>query len=166
MGHVLVRLGQLDEQLRVASSHDLLGTGSLHASLVEGGQEYSSYPASCRVRGERRTVPGETVELVEGELRGLLGDLEGSVRIDFAREPFEVDADAEIVRLVARDAARPEPVGLPSWADSAILDAAGIPTVLYGPTGGGIHSESEWVDLASAERCAAVYLSVAEAWCA
>ena len=68
--------------------------------------------------------------------------------------------------VIARHALHPEIVGVPFWADSALLAAAGIPTVVYGPGGGGFHSEVEWVDLASAERCAEVYLSVAEAWCA
>ncbi len=166
MGAVLVRLEALDAHLRSSPSHRLLGSGSLHASLIEGGQEYSSYPARCVLRGERRTVPGETVEQVERELEALLGDVDGSIRIEFSREPFEVDEDAEIARVVSRHAGGPEVVGVPFWADSALLGSTGIPTVLYGPAGAGIHSEVEWVDLASAERCAAVYLSVAEDWCA
>ena len=51
---VLSRIGGLDEQLRGASAHPLLGTGSAHASVISGGQEYSSYPAWCRIVGERR----------------------------------------------------------------------------------------------------------------
>jgi len=166
MGDVLVRLRELDEALRAAPSHPLLGSGSVHASLIEGGQEYSSYPARCVLRGERRTVPGETRGLVEEELRALLGGLDGTARIEFAREPFEIAADAEIVQAVSRHADAGPPVGVAFWADSALLAAAGIPTVVYGPAGGGIHSEEEWVDLASAERCGDLYRSVVEDWCA
>ncbi len=166
MGQVLVRLEALDTLLRAEPTHPLLGSGSLHAGLIEGGQEYSSYPARCVVRGERRTVPGEAVEKVADEVRALLGEVEGSFRIEFSREPFEVDPGAEIVGVVTRHAASEEIVGVAFWADSALLAGAGIPTVVYGPTGGGIHSEVEWVDLPSAERCADVYLSVAKDWCA
>src|SRR5207237_1658734 len=42
MGAVLVALEQLDEQLRAGPRHPLVGTASLHASLIEGGQELSS----------------------------------------------------------------------------------------------------------------------------
>ena len=68
MGHVLVGIERLDAELRADPRHPLLGSGSIHASLIEGGQEYSSYPARCLLRGERRTIPGETREQVEAEL--------------------------------------------------------------------------------------------------
>src|SRR5579859_1203936 len=47
MGHILVSLEGLDRSLRDGPSHPLLGNGSLHASLIEGGQELSSYPERC-----------------------------------------------------------------------------------------------------------------------
>ena len=55
--------------------------------------------------------------------------------------------------------------GVPFWADSALLADAGIPTVLFGPIGEGAHAEVEWVDVASLERCCAVYVAVAESIC-
>jgi acetylornithine deacetylase len=57
-------------------------------------------------------------------------------------------------------------VGVPFWADAALLAAAGIPTLLYGPCGHGAHAEVEWVELASAERCLEVYVAVAREVCA
>src|SRR3954447_153041 len=69
MGSVLVELAALDERLQAGRRDDLLGPGSLHASLIDGGQELSNYPARCVVTGERRTVPPETVADVERELR-------------------------------------------------------------------------------------------------
>ena len=71
MGPVLSGIAALDARLRSGSGHPLLGTGSLHASVIEGGQEYSSYPAHCRLQGERRTIPGETVDDVRRELEAL-----------------------------------------------------------------------------------------------
>jgi acetylornithine deacetylase len=165
MGHVLVRLEELDERLRASPTHRLLGSGSLHGSLIEGGQEFSSYPERCLLKGERRTIPGESVEQVEGELRGLLGDLDGDTRVVLAREPFETPADAPIAELVGRHAGGPEVVGVPFWADSALLSAAGIPTVVFGPAGEGAHAVEEWVDQASVERCAEIYTEVARELC-
>jgi acetylornithine deacetylase/succinyl-diaminopimelate desuccinylase-like protein len=37
--------------------------------------------------------------------------------------------------------------------------------VAYGPIGEGAHADVEWVDLASVEKCIAVYLRTAEALC-
>src|SRR5258708_34104832 len=71
MGKVLLGLEELDRSLRAAPSHRLLGSGSVHASLIQGGQELSSYPKHCLLKVERRTVPGETLQKVETELPGI-----------------------------------------------------------------------------------------------
>jgi acetylornithine deacetylase len=166
MGHVLVGIEELDRRLRAEPKHPLLGSGSLHASVIEGGQEFSSYPERCLLKGERRTIPGESQEHIEGELRELLGEVEGEIRTVVAREPFETAPDAEIAELVSRHAGGPEIVGVPFWADSALLASAGIPTVVFGPAGEGAHAVEEWVDVASAERCAEIYAAVARELCA
>jgi acetylornithine deacetylase len=165
MGHVLVRLEELDEELRARAPHRLLGTGSAHASLIEGGIELSTYPDRCVVQAERRTLPGETEADVGAEAEALLGGLEGSARVTFFREPFEVDEGHEFVGLVRRLAGDPEIIGVPFWADSALFAAAGIPTVVYGPAGEGAHAAVEWVDIESAERCAELYTALATEFC-
>ena len=176
-GRVLVGIEELDRRLRANPTHAYLGSGSIHASLIEGGQEFSSYPARCVLQAERRTIPGETRELAERELREIVEragegdtDFSAEVRAPTSREPFEVADDAEIVRAVRREATHvlgvtPETVGAPWWADSALLAAAGIPTVLFGPIGEGAHAEVEWVDVPSLERCAEVYAGVASELC-
>jgi acetylornithine deacetylase len=150
MGPLLVALDELDKRLQAGRRHPLVGTGTLHASLIEGGQELSSYPARCVLTGERRTVPGETVEQVERELRDVVGDAE--LRIVFSREPYEAPTSHQFVELVGRAADAGEHAGALFWTDAALIAAAGIPTVLYGPVGEGAHAAVEWVDLASLER--------------
>ena len=178
MGRILVGLEEVDRELRASPTHPMLGSGSLHASLIEGGQELSSYPDRCLLRAERRTIPGETPEVVEREFRDVVEraaaadpDVRAEVRPTFSREPFDVSEDAPIVDVVRRAAAsvtgEPPPlVGVPFWTDAALFAQAGIPTVLYGPFGEGAHAVVEWVDLASVEACAQVYLAVAAELCA
>ena len=163
MGPVLVALAELDRRLQGGSRHDLAGTGSVHASLIEGGQEMSSIPARCVLVGERRTIPGETVELVEQELRGIAA--EADVRVIAAREPYEAPVEHPFVELVVRVTGGQEPVGAPFWTDAALIAAAGIPTVLCGPAGAGAHAEQEWVDLDSLGRLRDVVLRIAAEWC-
>jgi acetylornithine deacetylase len=165
MGPVLSRLAELDGRLRAGPIHAVLGSGSVHASVIEGGQEFSSYPERCLLKGERRTIPGESVPHVESELRTLLGDVDGEIRVPVAREPFETAEGEEIVGLVRRHAGDPEIVGAPYWADSALFSAAGIPTAIFGAVGEGAHAVDEWVDLASVERCVEVYTGVARDLC-
>jgi len=177
MGRVLVEVEKLDCDLRAHPTHRHLGSGSIHASLIQGGQEPSSYPAYCKLGVERRTIPGESMALVEAELQGLLGtcgrdDPAFRARLSggLARDPFEVDEAADIVQMcrahLARVTGRPAEVGGVSyWADSALLAAAGIPTVLLGPTGAGAHAAEEWIDLASVAQCADIYTAVAQELC-
>ncbi len=54
---------------------------------------------------------------------------------------------------------------VPYWADSALLATAGIPTVLFGPRGGGEHERVEWVELASVERLRDVLVATANDYC-
>jgi acetylornithine deacetylase len=166
MGRVLVGIERLDAELRADPGHPLLASGSVHASLIEGGQEYSSYPASCLLRGERRTIPGETQEQVEAELHALVGDLDARIALPFVREPFEVAEGEAIVDAVLRHAGVQDVAGVPFWADSALIAAAGIPSVVFGPRGDGAHAAVEWVDVASLERCLDVYTAVVREFCA
>jgi len=164
MGHVLVGIERLDERLQAGPRHPLTGTGSVHASLIEGGQELSSFPARCLLTGERRTIPGETAAGVERELRELAG--EATLRIIASRDPYEAPVEHPFVELVARVAGARKLVGAPFWTDAALIAGAGIPTVLYGPAGEGAHAEVEWVDLASLERVREVIDRTAAEWCA
>ena len=163
MGHVLVALEKLDLRLQSGRRHPLVGAGSLHASLIEGGQEFSSYPERCLLTGERRTLPGETSAEIEADLRAAAGDAD--VRLLVSREPFELDEGHELVHAVSAAAEVSGVIGVPFWTDAALVAAAGIPTVLFGPAGEGAHAAVEWVDVSSLERCRHVYAAVAAALC-
>jgi acetylornithine deacetylase len=178
MGRVLVGLADLDRRLRAAPSHPLLGSGSVHASLISGGQELSSYPDRCALQLERRTIPGETPDIVAGEIQAILDaasaadpQFRATLRTTLVREPFTVEEDAPIVTTL-RDQARaalghaPHIVGVPFWADATILAAAGIPTVIFGPGGAGAHAAEEWVSLAQTRQCADILTATIAEFCA
>jgi acetylornithine deacetylase/succinyl-diaminopimelate desuccinylase family protein len=178
MGKVLVGLEELDRSLRAAPSHRLLGSGSVHASLIQGGQDLSSYPKHCFLSVERRTVPGETLQKVESELPRIFERISATdstfkarVKTSMVREPFEVSLDEPIVRTVQSKATailgrEPGEIGQTGWMDSALLSAAGIPTVVFGPGGEGAHAVVEWSNLEHVERCAEILAAVAEEFCA
>ena len=170
MGPVLSGIAELDRSLRDDRPlHPLLGGGSLHASLIEGGTELSTYPDRCVAKLERRTLPGESAADVEAEIRALLPD-DASVRTLFVREPLETAVDEGIVQALLRIGERilgaaPEIVGKPWWADAALFASAGTPTVVFGPVGTGAHADVEWVDLGSGVQCAEILIAVAREFC-
>lgn len=177
MGKVLTEMEKLDQTLRANPTHLLLGSGSLHASLIQGGQELSSYPERCRLSAERRTLPGETPEAVEAEFVKIIQDIqqadptfEAEVRRGIDRAPLETPEEAEIVKAIQAASVKvlnePSKIsGVQFWTDAAILSAAGIPSVLFGPSGSGAHAVEEWVDLSSVKACAEIYLATALDFC-
>ena len=177
MGKVLVELEKRDQDLRSNLTHPLLGSGSLHASLIKGGQELSTYPDQCVVTVEWRTLPGESPENVEAELLRIIEKIKRSdssfqavVRRGLDRSPLETPEDAGIVKSVQNAAGKVLkhllPIaGVPFWTDAALLSAAGIPSLLLGPSGGGAHAVEEWVDMSSVKTCAAIYLATAADFC-
>jgi acetylornithine deacetylase len=177
MGRVLTGLEELDAELRARPPHPLLGHASVHASLISGGQELSSYPDHCRLSIERRTLPGETAGVVEEELGEIVARLQrhdpafkAEVRLGLERVGMETPQDAAIVAAVKSAAESilrnsAEPVGLSFWTDAAALHTAGIQTVVFGPTGAGAHAMEEWVDLASVAACVEIFLATAAVVC-
>jgi acetylornithine deacetylase len=176
MGRVLARLESLDRRLQQGPAHPLLGTASLHASLIEGGHELSSYPARAALQYERRTLPGESSEIARLEAEAILVDLtrddpefEGEARFVFGRDAYEIDAGSQLPTLL-REAAKTAGcgasiAGMTFWTDAAILGAAGIPSVLFGPGGAGLHSIEEYVIVDDVCRCRDALVNLARSWC-
>jgi acetylornithine deacetylase/succinyl-diaminopimelate desuccinylase-like protein len=176
-GPILTGIGRLDARL-AERVHPLLGAGSVHASLIEGGLELSTYPDRCKVGLERRTLPGDTGASVEGEIAELLEScraddpaLVAESSMLLVREPLEIARDAPIVGIVSNAAAEvlgspPPIIGASYWADSAFIAAHGIPTVLFGPGGEGAHALEEWVSIQDTIACTRVLSGVAAEFCA
>ena len=51
------------------------------------------------------------------------------------------------------------------WTDAAVLGDAGIPSVLFGPGGAGLHSTEEYVNVADVLACRDALARLAYAWC-
>ncbi len=175
MGRVLARLEQLDRRLQLRAPHPLVGTGSLHASIIEGGRELSSYPARCRVQVERRTVPGENADTFAGEIADVLdalrqedSEFEASASMLFSRPPYELPPGHELAGALAAAAGavgvEANAAGMSFWTDAAILAGAGIPSVLFGPGGAGLHSVEEYVHVRDVIACRDALASLALDW--
>jgi len=175
MGRVLAGFEALDRDLQAGKAHPLLGTSSLHASTINGGREWSSYPDKCLLQVERRTVPGEddTVALAEAvsileALRRHDREFDADAALIFGRKPYEITPGHPLPGLLAAATKRvghtPNQVGMSFWTDAAILGAAGIPSVLFGPGGAGLHSTEEYVRVREVEICRDALVELARAF--
>ncbi|MCG8605813.1 ArgE/DapE family deacylase [bacterium] len=176
MGRFLSELDKLEQSLLAQGGHALVGPPSLHAAMLEGGSGWSTYADRCRLKIERRTIPGETESKVIGEIQAIIDRLsadptfKASLRTICVRDPFEVSEDTEIVKLLSETSetvlgAKPRFFGDTPWMDSAFLSAEGVETVVMGPAGQGAHSAVEWVDLESVQKLTYVLAETASSYC-
>lgn len=176
MGRVLSRLEKLDRELQSRHPHSIQGAASLHASLVHGGRELSTYPDQCILEMERRTISGEPdrcalveVEKIIEELHDEDPEFKASARFLFSRPPYLTPSDHELPKMIASAIARKgmKPVrgGMSFWTDAAVLGEAGIPSVVFGPGGAGLHSVSEYALADDVITCRDAFIELAKDFC-
>jgi len=176
LGRVLSRLEDLDRALQSRPPHPLVGTGSLHASFIEGGRELSSYPDRAMLQLERRSLPDEPesqalteVKRILDQLRAIDPTFRGDARALFSRPAYEIRADHDLPATLAASIAAvggaTKIVGASFWADSAVLGQAGIPAVLFGPGGAGLHSTEEYVNVADVLMCRDALVEMTKRFC-
>jgi acetylornithine deacetylase len=164
LGRVLTWLEALDRKLQERPPHQLMGTASLHASFVEGGHELSSYPDRAMLTIERRTLPDEAESQALEEVRHILATLasedetfRANAKTVFSRPAYEVPAEHELPRTLARAVSEvggtPRITGASFWTDAAVLGHSGIPSILFGPGGAGLHSIEEYVNIHDVALC-------------
>ena len=175
-GILLAELDRMDDEELPTRRHTLLGRPSVHASLISGGTGMSTYPDSCTVRIERRTIPGESPEQVRRELesacsraRSRQPKFRADVDVTFSQEPSDVAVDAPIVRALGNalqasgEATRIE--GMTAWTDAALLNAAGTPAICFGPGDISLaHAAEEWVSVSEIERATNVLARLVTEW--
>jgi acetylornithine deacetylase/succinyl-diaminopimelate desuccinylase-like protein len=142
-----------------AAPHPLNGATVYHASMVAGGSDYATYPASCTISIEIGTQPGETIANRVGEIEAIFAEIRtdhpgfsAEVIVKLDRDPFEARehealwsalAEANLA-VTGRDLVA---AGENAWMDAALMQAAGIPTLSIGATGDHFHAPDEWVSL-------------------
>ena len=176
-GHFLAELDRYAQRLRNSRPDSPVGPPTIHASLIKGGEEASSYPANCSITLERRTIVGETASSIEHEIRELLENIQTQVdgfnftlRATASRPALETPRDTSFRDLVCAEVGAamgvpPTVKAEPYWTDCALLAAEGIPALLWGPIGEGLHAKEEWVDVESIRTVARVLTSVAGRFC-
>ncbi len=174
---VMAEVEQHQQTVLTTRTHPLLGRPSVHAAKVSGGLGLSTYCDKCVVGYERRTLPGESAESFAAELQGACDrvraarpELRTEIAIGFSQGPNDISVEHPIVR--ALDAAlvaeqRPTPIeGLACWTDAALLSAAGIPAICFGPGDIALaHAAEEYVEVEEITIATRVLTRLALEWC-
>ena len=177
-GLVLAELDRIDAEELPKRTHPLLGRASVHASTIAGGTGMSTYPDRCVLRLERRTLPGETGDDVVAEVRRACeavrarrAQLSAEVTLLTAQGPSDVPTDAPVVQALQsalRECGETVRVsGMSAWTDAALLNAAGIPAICFGPGDISLaHAAEEYIPLPEIDRATSVLATLARRWCA
>jgi acetylornithine deacetylase len=163
MGYVLRSLERYSTNLlERGDPHPLLGNPRVNAGVITGGTQANIVPDECRLEVDRRTLPGETTEVVYDELEAVLEEA-GTETEDFRVSltepsllvpPNETETNHPLVAaLEDMFGKRREDKRFMAGSDAAYY---GSPAVICGP--GSIeqaHTTNEYVpitDLVSATR--------------
>lgn len=161
LARILTAIVAHDANLRAVPADPQLERGSLMTTVVAGGSAPFTVAAAGHVLVERRTLPSEDAGIGLAEVRAIAekaaaDGVDVTVESIVRRSPWRratAGPSAELAVHLADAlviAGRPAPAyrGFPYWMESALWEEAGIPTVVCGPAGGGLHAVDEWVDLA------------------
>jgi acetylornithine deacetylase len=136
----------------------------------------STYPDRCTLHLERRTVVGESETVALDEVEEILSTLkkedeefEAVAKLLFDRRPYETpiedDLPRELESATSRLGLATRREGMTFWTDAAVLGAAGIPSVIFGPGGEGLHSIEEYVRADEVLFCRDALVELARAYC-
>jgi acetylornithine deacetylase/succinyl-diaminopimelate desuccinylase-like protein len=159
MSQVLTALRELDKTEFEPTASAFCGKTVFHASTIAGGTDYATYPAQTTLGIEIGTQPGEQLASRVAEIEAILGELAGAdpafraeVVVRLERGPFSSTGHEPLLKTLNDSFQQvrgsiPVEAGLNAWTDAALLQSAGIPTVLIGPAGGNLHAPGEWVSV-------------------
>jgi acetylornithine deacetylase len=181
LGRLISAVEERDAVLAAGAGHPVAGTASMMTTVAGGGTSPFVLADAAFAVVERRTVPGEAASGALAEVAAILdgmraadSSVQAAASLVLSRAAWEFNgasaAGAALSGMLAaalgdRRGRVPEKVGAPYWMESALWEAAGVPAVVCGPAGGGMHSADEWVDLAQVRAYADALVDTISAFC-
>lgn len=157
---------------------DVLGQASMHCGLIHGGEEPSSYPGKCTLTLEFRTIPAQTGQCILDTLSSMLQAIAqenprfqyNEPRVIMSRPTAKLASDHPLVQKAVACAKpvygfEPTVSSVPFWCDAALLADAGIPSIVFGPSGAGLHSREEWVEVSSLQQTEKIFIDLIRDYC-
>lgn len=166
--HTATFMKAMEKYAEALDSDSILGQATMHCGTIRGGEENSSYAASCTLSLEVRTVNNDSTSQSSAAIvKDITNILEKLATADekfkfeapkvlFERKPLLPMAETHPLLRAASNAIADvqggrivKPTAAKFWTDAALLSEAGIPSLVFGPEGEGLHGINEWVDVQS-----------------
>jgi acetylornithine deacetylase/succinyl-diaminopimelate desuccinylase-like protein len=178
MAEVITRLHRLNRTQFRASPSLLNGRIIFHTATITGGTHYATYPDIARLGIEIGIQPGERlldriteIEAIFDEVSKAEPGFRAEIEVKLDREPFVAYGHEELQDVVTQAmravlGARPQITGMNAWRDAALMQAAGIPTLLMGAPGGNLHTADEWTSISDVVKLSEILARTAVAYLA
>jgi acetylornithine deacetylase len=169
MARALVAIERYQKEVvGTLASHPLCGPATLSVGTIAGGVSVNTVPDRCTIEIDRRLAGREEPEAAQRHLiEYLQRQCDAAAWLEHER-PFmsglalDNEANGPLAERLAEAACEVaggcRRVGVAYATDAAVLAAAGVPTVVFGP--GSIeqaHTADEWIDLDQVRQAAEIY---------
>jgi len=165
--NAVTQLGRFVTAVDARSVAVRAGGGDLMVTVARGGDSPFVVPESAECLVERRTVPGESATSALAEVRALLPpEVDATAELDAYRDAWELDSQgpaADLATRLGRALGTDPTFDAPYWMEAPLWQAV-CPTLVCGPSGGGLHAADEWVDLRQVRALAEALPGVLREW--
>lgn len=152
----LLRDGLLALERRFPTPREAVWATTAAPTVVRGGDTLNRIPESVTLSLDIRHVPEETPDEIEEAVRAcfpgatVTRNSNGGIPLmTDPNDPHLAQLAASVERITGR---QPEFYREHYGSDARFYSGAGIPAICFGPVGEGLHSDHEWVDIASLDQ--------------
>ncbi len=140
-------------------------------SLIEGGREINIVPDECTARLDFRTTPDYSKDYVDRLIKTTIKNIKSKDKkfqiewkYDLGNEGYVVDEKEKIVKSLGasiKQVYKKSPAIVANGPShiGTLLAKEGVPTVVWGPRGGNVHSYNEYVKINSIPKTSLIYLN-------
>ena len=160
-------LGRLLQAIDGRASAVRAAGGDLLATAVSGGESAFVVPDRAECVVELRTTPDQVSADAMAEVQALLEpEWQAEAELIAHRDGWRLDEDGPAAELATR-LGTAVGTGLtfdaPYWMEAPLWQRV-CPTLICGPSGGGLHAVDEWVDLSQVRTLTSALVHVLDQW--
>lgn len=165
--NAVTHLGRLLHAIDTRADEVRAAGGDLMVTVARGGESAFVVPGSAECLVELRTTPEQSSADALAEVRALLRpEWQAEAELVAHRDGWRLDATgpaATLARALGVELGTGPTFDAPYWMEAPLWQRV-CPTLVCGPSGGGLHAVDEWVDLRQVRALASALVSVLSRW--
>lgn len=165
--NAVTHMGRLLHAVDAAAAEVRASGGDLMVTVARGGESAFVVPDRAECLVELRTTPDRSSAEALAEVAALLDPAwDAEVELVTHRDGWRLDdagPAADLARRLGTELGTGPTFDAPYWMEAPLWQAV-CPTLVCGPSGGGLHAVDEWVDLRQVRALTTALVSVLSRW--